>query len=1403
MYPDHRLTKKLLFVGLLVMLLLLSASVAGAGTAVSKASQIDAANVSVNTSGGITGVPTSAIAAIGTFAKYPIIKGQAVTLPTPNPEMQQALKDHKVMLMHNVTTAQRFAAAENTAAQGTGAGNGAKGAPTASPVPNLVKTPALAPLAQVPVIGGTPDYFGPYSNYANSQLPVDDGTGNAVPGTGIRKFVDSLPGLTPAGANNLGQYIPVATTDVLSYPGDDYYVIAVVQYTEKMHSDIDPTVLRGYVQLMTPNITSATQFPLTYPNGTAIRDAQGAQVIAVDKPHYLGPAIVAQKDKVVRVKFHNYLPTGTDGNLFIPVDTTMMGAGVGPDGVSMYKENRATIHLHGGTTPWISDGTPHQWTTPANENTPYPEGVSVKNVPDMDNGNEPVGTLTFYYTNQQSARLVFYHDHAYGITRLNVYAGEAAGYIIRDSAEQGLITSGTIPSGANEVPLVIEDKSFVPDAAQITATDPTWNWGNPNTAWPHTGDLWYPHVYMPIQKGNFDVNPMGRWDYGPWFTPPFLQAKFQPVANPYYDPINAPWEPQFMPATPNPSGTPEAFMDTPTVNGAVYPYVQVGPHAYRFRVLNACNDRTLNLQFYYAASNDTMWNGQNLLNGSSGEVPMVPATPILGFPASWPTDGRDGGVPDPAAAGPDWIQIGTEGGLLPAPVVIHPQPVNYDYAHTAGGILNMLNYSLLLMPAQRADVIVDFSGIPDGTKLILYNDAPAPSPGGDSRYDYYTGDPNQTLIGGAPTTLPGYGPNTRTIMQIQVNSALGSAGPFDLNALNSALPGAYATYQDKPIVPEPAYNTAFGASYPTNYVNNLLDTSISFVPADQTTSATIGLQAKAIIGDFEINYGRLTALLGTSFPGKGQASGYIDPPTEVLNNSVKATLIGSLGDGTQIWRIVNYDVDLHPVHWHMVNLQVINRVRWDGVVIPPDPDELGWRETIDTPPLMDTIVALRPITPDLPWELPNSIRLLDVTQKPGATDRFTGLDPSGGQAPVTNHLVNFGWEYVWHCHILGHEENDFMHPMSVAVAPKIPPSDLSADMKGSEKSPNVVLKWTDRSVSETNWTVQRANSAAGPWSQIALTPSFSGPQTGGFATFTDANVVPKTPYFYRVLATNIVGDTTVYPNTGGYPTITVSSSPSDIASPEAGPKKPVAKFTGMPTSGAAPLTVKFTDASTNTPTTWKWSFGDGGTSVDQNPSHTYANAGKYTVKLTATNSAGSDTIVKDNYITVSRPAAPVAKFTGMPTSGAAPLTVKFTDASTNTPTTWKWSFGDGGTSVDQNPSHTYANAGKYTVKLTVSNSAGSNSLTKNNYITVTQPVAVKANFVADKNIGRKPMTVNFIDLSRGSPTTWLWNFGDGSTSPLPSPSHTYTVRGLYTVSLKVQNSFSNDQLTRRNYILVI
>ena len=160
-----------------------------------------------------------------------------------------------------------------------------------------------------------------------------------------------------------------------------------------------------------------------------------------------------------------------------------------------------------------------------------------------------------------------------------------------------------------------------------------------------------------------------------------------------------------------------------------------------------------------------------------------------------------------------------------------------------------------------------------------------------------------------------------------------------------------------------------------------------------------------------------------------------------------------------------------------------------------------------------------------------------------------------------------------------------------------------------------------------------------------------------------------------------------------------------------------ADFSGSPTSGPAPLTVSFTDLSTNSPTAWQWDFGDGGVSTEQNPSHTYLLAGIYTPTMTATNAEGWAREAKADYITVAL-GPPVAEFSGSPTSGAVPLTVDFTDLSTGGVTSWQWEFGDGGVSGEQNPSYTYLLAGIYTPSMTASNALGSDTATKTRYVVV-------------------------------------------------------------------------------------
>ncbi len=237
-------------------------------------------------------------------------------------------------------------------------------------------------------------------------------------------------------------------------------------------------------------------------------------------------------------------------------------------------------------------------------------------------------------------------------------------------------------------------------------------------------------------------------------------------------------------------------------------------------------------------------------------------------------------------------------------------------------------------------------------------------------------------------------------------------------------------------------------------------------------------------------------------------------------------------------------------------------------------------------------------------------------------------------------------------------------------------------------------------------------------------------------------------------------------------------------------------------TGYPPLAVTFRDTTTNNPTTWAWTFGDGCTSSAQNPFHTFTMPGSYAVSLTASNADGSDTETKAGFVTVNG-YAPVAAFTGSPTSGSVPLTVTFIDQSTNTPTAWSWNFGDGGTSTTRNPIHQYTATGTYTVTLTATNAFGSDPETKSGYITVTAagqaPVAA---FTGSPTTGSAPLTVQFTDQSSGSPTSWSWNFGDRKTSTAQNPSHSYTKKGTYTVTLTVTNAYGSNALTKTGYIVV-
>ncbi len=1031
-------------------------------------------------------------------------------------------------------------------------------------------------------------------------------------GTALRKFVDSMSG------------IPVAVADKATYPGSDYYEIAVVEYTQKMHSDLlNPTRLRGYVQIA-PNGTGTV--PLYYLNadgspGAAINlPGTTTPAMAVAKPSYLGPIINSTSGTPTRLKFYNLLPSGAAGNLHLPVDETMTGAGVGTFG--KYQQNRVEIHLHGGDNPWISDGTPHQWILPAADETNLKQqaallrtptatpadlakandienmarGVGAKNVPDMPNPGP--GAMTYYFPNGQSGRMMFYHDHTVGLTRLNVYSGVVAGYMVNDIlgvGENHASLTGLLPPAADTIPLIIQDKTFVPKDVRVQ--DAKWN------GLGQESDLWYPHVYETNQDP-FSVdgtNPVGRWDWGNWFWPVFPSVYDLPTGE--VGAVNG------VTSLSEVSTTPEAFMDTPVVNGTAYPTMTVEPKAYRFRVLNGANDRFLNLGLYLAADKVTtdpitptnsatteLCSGMTL-NTTTNKLEKTLASSrvltqddctevkMVNFDSSYSHTGapftqkgsimfpdgvhnRDGslptggvapdnagiagtgwgaqvaglfpqGAPDPATAGPDIVQIGNEGGLLANPLVIPSTPLNYEYNKRSVTVLNVLERGLYLGNAERADVLIDFSQYA-GKTLILYNDAPAPVPASDPRIDYYTGNGDNTGVGGAPSTKPGFGPNTRTIMQIVVAPAVTNSGvvSVDVAGLQANLPKAYASIQAKPVVPEPEFNTAFTGISPAarnnariytgsvylNKYNGMSFTTpedINFFPAPicnsvaacatavtaqkTTPTATLPLtvvpngkglvhapagtpvsayvESKAIQELFDPAYGRMNATLGVELPFTSAITqttiplGYVDPATETV------------ADGeTQFWKITHNGVDTHPVHFHLVNVQVINRIGWDGTIKAPYGDEIGWKETVKMNPLEDIVVAVRAkkptlgqkdaanaLIPSTAFGLPNSSRLMDPSQPAGSLIGFTQVDPvTGNPAVVSNQIANYGWEYVWHCHILGHEENDFMRPV-VFNANELAP--LAPTIIGVDPVSGLIT-WTDNATTEYAYKVVRTVGAS-------------------------------------------------------------------------------------------------------------------------------------------------------------------------------------------------------------------------------------------------------------------------------------------------------------------------------------
>ncbi len=252
--------------------------------------------------------------------------------------------------------------------------------------------------------------------------------------TELQKFVQPLRGVGPGG-------IPVAAADAFAAPvtGVTHHSLTVAQFTDQLHPNLGPTTLWGY------NPTVAL--------------GGGTQ-----PQKHLGGIIVAQRGVPIQFTVTNTLPP----NHILPVDTSTNF----PD--AQQHQNATTTHLHGGLTPWISDGGPFTWYTPGGQYGPSVQSAAGNIYQLLNPGLQP-GQAEYFYPNDQSARLVWYHDHAHDLTRLNAYAGIASAYIIRDTFEGNLRNLGLpdfVENGGREIPIVIQDKIFV--GSDILTKDPTW-----------------------------------------------------------------------------------------------------------------------------------------------------------------------------------------------------------------------------------------------------------------------------------------------------------------------------------------------------------------------------------------------------------------------------------------------------------------------------------------------------------------------------------------------------------------------------------------------------------------------------------------------------------------------------------------------------------------------------------------------------------------------------------------------------------------------------------------------------------------------------------------------------------------------------------------------------------------